>query len=423
LASLRRIAGLSGAFLGSDLIRAAIAFGMSVVLGRGLGVDRFGRWVFCTTWASTLTAIADLGFGVLLTRDGARGDADPGLLLGAALLIRLTFVVPAAIIVYLMSTALAVDVESVAGLRVGVLLAIAGAGYGCFAALLRAVPRWLPSVLALETGCLAAQFLAAWWIVRHGGGVVPLLTLMTVVQLAQIAAAAALWPSALGVRTRLRIPSPRATAAILKRALPFAASGAVANLQTRAAPLMLGYLSTRSELGWFAVASRFGSLGKLVPHAMFSAALPLLSNQVGRNRPNSQDGLQHFERMLLAMAVAVAAPCIALAAPLLTALYGASFAAAAPTLMWIGLSLLPTLTNSGRKVLLYATGGERIVAWWSSAALAVQVAVGPLLILRLGSTGAAMSVLISEAAIWWPLRRAMSGSARDRRQWLWTRSL
>jgi len=40
-------------------------------LGRGLGADRFGQWVLCTAWASLLTVAADLGFGVLLTRDGA----------------------------------------------------------------------------------------------------------------------------------------------------------------------------------------------------------------------------------------------------------------------------------------------------------------------------------------------------------------
>ena len=58
---LRRIGTLSAAFVGSDIARAAIAFRMSLILGRSLGVDGFGRWLFCTTWASTLTVVSDLG--------------------------------------------------------------------------------------------------------------------------------------------------------------------------------------------------------------------------------------------------------------------------------------------------------------------------------------------------------------------------
>src|SRR6202044_3281661 len=89
-----RIARLSAAFLGSNLARAAIGFGVSFALARGLGAERFGRWIFCTAWASTLTVVVDLGFGVLLTRDGARAEAEPGCLLSGALVLRLAVVLP-----------------------------------------------------------------------------------------------------------------------------------------------------------------------------------------------------------------------------------------------------------------------------------------------------------------------------------------
>ena len=51
---LARILKLSAAFLGSNLARAAIGFGLSLALARGLGAERFGRWILCTAWASTL---------------------------------------------------------------------------------------------------------------------------------------------------------------------------------------------------------------------------------------------------------------------------------------------------------------------------------------------------------------------------------
>ena len=89
-----RIAQLSAAFLASNFARAAIAFGVTLAIGRGLGADRFGQWVLCTAWASLLTVAADLGFGVLLTRDGARPGAPAAQLVGGALVLRLAVAVP-----------------------------------------------------------------------------------------------------------------------------------------------------------------------------------------------------------------------------------------------------------------------------------------------------------------------------------------
>jgi O-antigen/teichoic acid export membrane protein len=405
---LARIVRLSAAFLCSNLARAAIGFGLALVLGRGLGADRFGGWILCTTWASTLTIAADLGFGVLLTRDGARDDADVAPLLTGALILRLAIVLPLAAVLTAAASALSADAETIAGLRMAALLGAAGAAYGCFGALLRSQPRWLPTVLGIETGWLAAQVAASWWLVRSGHGLVALVTLAAAIQLAHIATALALWRPVFGKRKRAASPmaSPTALIPLVRRALPFAASGIVANLQTRIGPLMLGALATPTELGWFGAASRVGRVVKLAPQAIFAGALPVLSHEYGRDRSEAQRVSRMLDRGLAALSAGVVVVC-ALFAPLLMRLvYGPSFAAAAPTLVWVAIGLIPSLSNSGRKVFLYAAGGEALVVRWSAAALALQIVSGVLLIPSLGGAGAAISVAIGEAAIWLPLRLA-----------------
>ena len=74
------------------------------------------------------------------------------------------------------------------------------------------------------------------------------------------------------------------------------------------------------------------------------------------------------------------------------------------------IALLPAVTNSGRKIFLYAAGAETIVVRWSAAALAIQIAASALLMPLAGATGAAVSLAIGEAAIWWPLRRTVEQS-------------
>jgi O-antigen/teichoic acid export membrane protein len=428
--ALARVVRLSAAFLGSNLARAAIGFGLSFALARALGADRFGRWILCTAWGSTLTVVVDLGLGVLLTRDGAREEAQAGRLLIDALVLRLSLAVPLALALYAGAGYLSSDVETIAGLRVAALLGTAGAAYGCFGALLRSQPNWLPTVLALETGWLAMQLGAACWLVGVGAGwagwvgqaggaggethaIVSLMTLAVLVQLAQIVTAVALWRAVFGDRGRIHAPSVRALRVFVRRALPFAASGIVANLQTRIGPLMLGYLSTSSELGFFAAASRFGSVARLVPQAMFAGALPVLSHEHGRDRASAERMAHGFDAMLLGGSLAVAACSALFAGPILRLVYGPAFTQAASALIWVGVALVPMLSNAGRKVFLYATGGEASVVRWSTIGLILQATLGAAMIPALGGVGAAASLAASEAAIWWPLRRASRQTGRS----------
>src|SRR5204863_8026361 len=105
-------------------------------------------------------------------------------------------------------------------------------------------------------------------------------------------------------------------------------------------------------------------------------------------------------------ALAAAVPLMVLSAPLVRLVYGPSFAAAAPVLIWIGLGLVPALTNSARKIALYARNAESTVLAWSAAALAVQIAAGAAVIPFAGAIGAAAGIVLAEAVNWSPLWRA-----------------
>ena len=405
MTSLARIAQLSAAFLCSNLARAGIGFALALVLGRALGPARFGAWILCTAWASTLTVVSDLGFGVLLTRDGARGDSDPARLLSGALVLRLVAAIPLACALAAAAGSLASDRETIDSLRIAALLGAAGAAYGCFGSLLRSRPRWLPAVLAVETTWLAAQVAGSWYLVASGFGVVALMALAVALQLAQIATALVFWGPVFGKRAASPFAPPSALVPLLRRALPFAASGIVANLEARVAPLMLGALATPAHVGWFGAAARVGRGVKLMPQAVFAGALPVLAQEYGYDAEAALRTSGALDRVLMSLSVAAAVAC-AIAAPFLMPLaFGSSFAAAASTLVWVAIGLVPAVSNSSRKVFLYAAGQEAIAVRWSAAALALQIAISGLLIPAFGSVGAAMAIVVAEASIWLPLRR------------------
>jgi len=326
-------------------------------------------------------------------------------LCGSALVLRLAVAVPLAIAMIAGVPRLGLEHETADGMRIAALLGIAGVAYGCLGSSFRSRPAWIPTILIVETAWHGVQLIASWmWLrVSPGTDVSTLVAIATAVQLLQIATALVFWRRL--IRDPIRLPDVRMVRRTLARAVPFAAAGLVANLQTRLAPLMLGYLSTQADLGAFAAAAKFGTTARLAPGAIFAGALPVLSHEHGRGDDEARRAFVSFDRTFGVLALGTAAALI-VARPLLWRVYGQTFAAASPVLVWIAFGLVPGLTNSATKIALYAAGAERAAVAWSAVSLAVQGATAVALIPAWGAVGAAASAAIGEAIIWLPLRRA-----------------
>jgi len=399
-AALARMGGMGALFMGSNLARGAAAFVTSLLVARTLGPDTFGRWTLCVTWASMLTFLLDLGFGVLLTRDAAAGTARAGAMVGGALAARMLLFVPIALLFLAVAPELGLRGEARTVLWTVLLLAVSGMAYGGIAAVFRAWPASLTVIVIVEVVGAVVQLGGTWWITQQHGSVAGLLLLASTVQVAQLAAAALLWPAVAG--PMFERPSLRFAVSLLGRAFPFAVAGLVVNVQERLAPLMLGRLSGIGEVALFGAAWRIGGVVRMLPQAMFGGALPVLAAATGRE--GSGNVAFRFERVLSVSAALAAAALAVFAGPILRVTYGADYAPGVFTLMWVAIGLWPFLVNSGRKVTLYAAGRERDAVRWSAAALAIQVVACALLIPRFGAAGAALAMAAGEIAVWWPLR-------------------
>jgi len=399
------IARVGAAFALSNVVRGAIRLVTSFVIARGLGAEAFGRWIFCAAWAATLTSALDLGFGVLLTRDAAR-DRRAGALLIQALIARIGLVAPVGLAFYVAAPRLGAAIGVVSELRVAVPLAVAGIAYGCFAAVFRGWTDRLIWILGMETAGAFLQGVLSWWLMWRGMGVVQLLWLATLIQLLQLVGAALLLARFRETADRVERPSVVAMVRTLRRSLPFALVGFIANAQQRVAPLLLGYLSSSAQVALFGAAWRLGSTAWALPSAAFAGALPVLAERAGSDDERTDTVKPSFHRALRAFGLAAAAG-LALFAPVVVRLtYGAEFLAAVPALVCVAVGLVPSLLNAGRRVYLYAAQREAIALRWATVAFVVQVAACAILIPRWGAFGAAAGLLLGECAVWWPLRRA-----------------
>jgi O-antigen/teichoic acid export membrane protein len=402
---LYRIAHMGAALAASNLARGGIQFATSLVIARALGRSAFGAWTVASAGASALTVAFDLGFGVLLTREAARNDGRVGRLLADALVARFVLFLPVGVLAYSGVLTSWIGEISPAMLHAAVVLAAASLAYGVIASVCRAAPRPLMSILSIETAGAVLQCAGAAALIARGAGVPALLQLATVVLAVQSAGAVAVWRQT-APTDRLAAPSMRSAWEALRRALPFALTGLVANAQARLGPLLLGVLSGAGEAASFGVATRLVSVARRLPSSAFGAALPVMSQEVRRG--SAAPVQEKFARALRWFAAAAAAVFAAGASTIVRLTYGSQFASAATPLLFAGLGLAPTLVNSGRRVYLYAAGRENVVLRWSAAALAIQGLACALLIPRFGAAGAMAGLAIGEAAIWFPLRRVQS---------------
>lgn len=396
------IAGVAGAFAASNVARGAIRLGTSLIIARGLGEAGFGRWVFCAAWAGTLTSLLDLGFGVLLTRDAAR-NRRVAALVSRALAARAAFFAPVAV-VFLIAAPFMRGAAGADALRAAVPLAGASLAYGCVAAVFRAWPDRLLWILGLESGGALVQGALSWWLIRAGAGAAGLLWLAAAVQAVQLLIAAAALSAVRLADDRFEWPQAATVWRTLRAALPFALGGVVANAQTRVAPLLLGYLSVNAEVASFGAAWRLGNAVRTVPSAAFAGALPVLSERAERGQ--AETVRPHFHRALRWFVLAAAAGLAVLSPLVVRWTYGAAFSGAVVPLICVAVGLVPSLLNASRRVYLYAGQREGIALGWASVALAVQIVTCAVLIPRWGALGAAVGLLIGEAAVWWPLARA-----------------
>src|SRR5688500_455334 len=85
----RRLTAMTLGFALSNATTGVAVLLTSVAVGRGFGAEAFGVWTLATVWAAALGAVADLGFGVLITREAAADRARAGALVGAAIAVRM----------------------------------------------------------------------------------------------------------------------------------------------------------------------------------------------------------------------------------------------------------------------------------------------------------------------------------------------
>jgi O-antigen/teichoic acid export membrane protein len=368
----------------------------AALLTRHLGVVRFGEYTTVLSLVGVVSAVTDAGMSTIGTREFAvRDGAERDVLMRNLLGLRMMLTTVGLLLV--LGFALAVGYDT--ALMLGAVLASLGT-----IALVVQHTYTIPLSTSLRLGTLSALDLARQaltvaaivGLVVLGAGVLPLLAVVLVVNLALIPPTATLARHEISLRVGLR---PRHWLALLRLTVSFSLASAVGTLYIFTAQILTSLVSNPHQNGLFAASFRIFIVTAIVPGLLASGALPLLARAARDDRERLGYALQRIFEVSLILGVAAAVGTLACAQFMIHVVAGPEYTAAAQVLQIQGIALIATFVLAGWSFALLSLKRYKGVLIANLTAFVVSCVLTIVLASSDGAMGAAVATLCGESAL------------------------
>jgi O-antigen/teichoic acid export membrane protein len=392
--------------LGGRGLNVALGIAVTIVVVRALGDERFGQWATLLAATTLTTYFGNLGLQQVAVSRAAAEPERAALWLGALTTLRTVLSLPVMIATALVLVLLSTDTE----MRVAALILSAQAllaGPGSMRAIFESSMR-NHVVVAAELIQGVVWALAVFLLAALGGGIVAFAVGFVCANVAavvfQVTAALRAGSFRFGLRGARELWGP-----LVRLGLPVGISGLLIVAYARIDQVLVFQLAGDRAAGLYGSAYRLLERAEMLPAAVMTTLFPLLSAAwpADATRVRRLFGLAlHY---LTLGAIPVLAYVIVVAEPLVRALFGAEFAAAAGALRVLMLAFVLVAAS-------YACGYTTIVLdlrrrflRYALAALVFNVAFNVALIPVYGYMAAAWATVLTELLVLTLTLRAIAG--------------
>lgn len=368
-----------------------------VLLSRYLGADFFGRFAIALAVPAAIEALADLGLGQALVREGAGRPLSierdtavvaPAKVALGAVLIAATFGIARAL-------RLPDDVVDTA-----TYLAVAKAldsltilGRSVFEA--HEHMEYEAASLVLDAG-VRLGFVA--YAMYSEFGIVGLAKAYVLSSTINMAATlfVAIHRFHLPVRPRISLARIRSLIVV---GMPFALLWLLDGLSARANTVVLGLVSGDTAAGLFAAGYRLIEPLLIVPYTMATALLPLASRHLFEERATLPSLFKASMKLALTTATAASIILIAAARALIGIIFGDDFLGAVPVVGVLAFALVPLFARAALTNFLIVLDAQRILYGGQALGITTAVVVALVLAPRLGPVGTGFAILAGEVVV------------------------
>ncbi|MGH2858070.1 MAG: oligosaccharide flippase family protein [Solirubrobacteraceae bacterium] len=377
---------------------AGLCFSLASVpfVTRHLGPGQYGYFGTVSAIVFIIAGFTEAGLTTLAMREYADQEVtDRSSLLGNLIGLRVTATATA----ILLATLAAALIGSPRAITLGLLVAGAGLIVTIIAESFL-IPLFvdlrIPAVSLLDTTRLGVLAATSVGLVLLGAGVVPILGATIVSGSALLVATLIVLRRGVKVRVCFDLTVWRH---LLARTLPYAVATAVGIVYFREALILISYLSTNRQAGYYAVAFRIVEVLTNVPWMIVTAGFPILARAASSDLARLRYALQRlFEVALLlgswmSLSVFVGAPVG------IAVIGGPSFHEAVAVLQIQGFAMVTSFLAATFGYTLLSLQLYRRLLWSNAAAVTVATVVAVLLIPAHGARGAAIAPTAAEAVL------------------------
>jgi O-antigen/teichoic acid export membrane protein len=394
----RTIARNAGILMGSQLITWVLSLIVTIVVPRYLGAAIIGKYQLAGSLLVVIGIVASFGMERLLTKEIARDHAKIGEIFGTISILRvgmymLGYIVLAVyiyfmkypmdtiyiILIFLVSSL----IDQMSSLYLAALQGVEKMEFMSLSAVLSKIFNVVVSLLLV----LLKQSVYAIAAVNIG---VALITLIIVGS---------------ATHRMYKVPlrfNPNIVKWLYQSSLPYLLSTVFLVVYMRIDVIILSWLTTEKEIGWYSAASTLFGTMLFVPSIFMTAVFPALARMYVSGANATFNVLRKSMDLLIIISIPIGLGVVAIANPLVVLLYGSDFAGSGPILAIMGIVLIFTYLT----ILLgqYLVSIDRQVRWTWVMAIATFATVPLDLIfipfcrdnLGNGAIGGALSFVVTE---------------------------
>ncbi|MBE0697066.1 MAG: flippase [Anaerolineaceae bacterium] len=394
----RTIARNAGILMGSQLINWVLALIVTIVVPRYLGAAIIGKYQLAGSLLVVIGIIASFGMERLLTKEVARNHAKIGEIFGTISILRVGMYLIGYVILGIYIYFLKYPVDTIYIILIFLVSYIIDQMASLYMAALQGVEKMeymSLSAIICKTFSVVASLLLVF--LKQSVYAIAAVSIGTALINLIIVA----WATHRMYKIPLRF-NPAIVKWLYKSSLPYLLSTVFLVVYMRIDIIILSWLTTEKEIGWYGASSTLFGTMLFVPTIFMTAVFPALARMYVSGADATFKVLRKSLDLLLIIGIPIGLGVFAIADPLVVLLYGADFAGSGPILAIMGIVLIFTYLT----ILLgqYLVSIDRQVLWTWVMAIATFATV-PLDLLFIpwcrdalgnGAIGGAISFVITE---------------------------
>ncbi len=385
----KNAAWLLGGQMASRLLRAAIV----VYAARILGADSWGAFSYALGVATFLTVFSDIGIGALLTREGSRSPDLRDRYLGTAIGAKLILVGAVTLGMVFLFPYLTSIGEAKAIMPILIFVFAFDTLRDLGSAFARALER-----MEVEA---VTQIFTNFAIVALG---FILLGNQETSRSLAIAYAAGSGVGLLGIAYALRKHlslslknfDPRLLREIFATAWPFGLFGIMGVVMLNTDIIMLGWMRTPAEVGYYAAAQKLIQLLYVFPTIFASSLFPTLTRLTSNDRAKAKSLLERSVSLAILTSIPVAALGIFLGPWIIGTFFGPGYAPAIPAFQILMATITIIFPSALVGNAIFAYGEQRRFVHLVAVAIFGNIALNAVLIPPFGIGGAAAATVVTQ---------------------------